>query len=1059
MSNIENGVYNRYLNIDLDKRKRNINDNSCFVKLIIKRFQKAFVRASYNKSYKFDLTIETLCNLCEIEYKNENIGLSINKSLTFFKKFKLGLHVFGPFGTIFQYKPEKRNKNLNPSNLFIYILNNHCYEINQNTKEFEQLHWKSPISDYNLSNEVNSLNVSDRYNIRQQSINKECTTFVNTIDKVIDIIKSYVSDHEEIIVVPIIYNDYLDKLLFGIINNLGYMPEIKMMSGKITSLLVKYNNILFNITLSDTKANDTDVWIDKDNYELYNTIDDTFYNGLICQEHMSTYNKQTLNIENILPIGPKSGYLVEHIKHPLLGIDSRKAYTSDFMNIEYYPVFNHFDIWQKFDNHKIEDYSQYIVKVDPQSTNPILFSGTYSRCYGYKLNRINEKFKVLYYKKPSNLVLSNSRSLVKNVFNSKLPTDLKKFIVNKNLGLIEKKRNKKSICKAFKNCNEALYYQTKLNNGQIYSINEEEFIKTGEEIDPGVCQLVSPSYTVNIKDTLHILCVSKEKNLINGFLPIKELIYEIRDLKNYNTYKKLIGAKIQVYGIKTDSIMIADNPKNIKTVRDLFDLSDKIGNYKIERNKFLLNSEIKCNTNELPKIDEITVKEHTIKDEYDNQELISIMKDKNIFVKGILPGVGKTSACKNVINSLFVSPYNKLCQDLRKSGHNAITLNKLLGQGINESIKFNKYDTSTYNCIVFDEMLLYNPRQLYLIKMYMEQNNDKQFLCTGDIDQRKPFNFGCNNIDNQNEYQLSCINQMFPDQITLKINKRLKHEGDKTKLKILKEDILDITKNPINTFKKHNIKIINRMKDVDTTNNICLFNFRCDQVNNHISKNIIKRDGYYTGMDVICKSHYKSKYIKLYVNYHYTIKLIKKNQIIIHEPLDNNDITLTYDIFNKHFKMPYANTCDSVQGLSIDNKITIFDCNTPYVDRYFIWTALTRSTNLNNVQIYEHSKEEVMSLKRSWVKLYLNKKIQGYKQQDKKSGRQHNSDDYIDSEWFKLQYRNNKKCPLCNTLFEVSILEDNKVTSNITADRIDNNKSHIKSNCNLVCVSCNVAKR
>ena len=82
--------------------------------------------------------------------------------------------------------------------------------------------------------------------------------------------------------------------------------------------------------------------------------------------------------------------------------------------------------------------------------------------------------------------------------------------------------------------------------------------------------------------------------------------------------------------------------------------------------------------------------------------------------------------------------------------------------------------------------------------------------------------------------------------------------------------------------------------------------------------------------------------------------------------------------------MPYANTCDSVQGLSIDNKITIFDCNTPYVDRYFIWTALTRSTDLNNVQIYKHSKEEVMSLKRSWVRLYFNQKIQGYKQQDKK---------------------------------------------------------------------------
>ena len=545
MSRKEHGVYNRYINIDLKKEEVDMQDNSCYVNIIVQRFQKAFRKAyQKNKSYTFDLTKETLCDLCGIEYENENIGLSINKSLTFFKKFKLGLHVYGPFGSIFQYKPDKRNKNLNPSNLFIYILNNHCYEINQNIKEFEQLHW-APLSsdDNNLFNDINSLSVSTRYNIRQQSINNECTTFVNTIDGVIDFIKSYNSECEDIHIVPIIYNDYLDKLLFGIINNLGYTPEIKMMSGKITSLLVKYNGVIFNITLSDTKNNDTDVWIDKENFELYNTMDDAFYNGLICHEHMSTYNNQTINIENLLPIGPKSGYFIDHITHPLMGIDSRKAYTSDFMNIEYFPVFNHFDIWQEYDNHIIEDYSQYIVKVDPQSANPILFSGTYSRCYGYKLNRIDENFTVMYYKKPSNLVLSNSQSLVKNVFNSKLPIDLKKFIVNKNLGLIEKKKNKKSICKAFKNCNEALYYQTKLNKGQIYSINEEEYIKIDKDIDQ-LDQGVDPLDEAIVKDTLHILCVSKEEDLINGFLPIKELIYEIRNLKNYNTYKKLIDAKI-----------------------------------------------------------------------------------------------------------------------------------------------------------------------------------------------------------------------------------------------------------------------------------------------------------------------------------------------------------------------------------------------------------------------------------------------------------------------------------------------------------------------------------
>ena len=64
----------------------------------------------------------------------------------------------------------------------------------------------------------------------------------------------------------------------------------------------------------------------------------------------------------------------------------------------------------------------------------------------------------------------------------------------------------------------------------------------------------------------------------------------------------------------------------------------------------------------------------------------------------------------------------------------------------------------------------------------MEDNNDKQYLCTGDIDQRKPFNFGCNNIEDQNKYQLFCLNQMFPDQMTLKINKRLNNDSDKQRI-------------------------------------------------------------------------------------------------------------------------------------------------------------------------------------------------------------------------------------------------------------------------------------
>ena len=62
-----------------------------------------------------------------------------------------------------------------------------------------------------------------------------------------------------------------------------------------------------------------------------------------------------------------------------------------------------------------------------------------------------------------------------------------------------------------------------------------------------------------------------------------------------------------------------------------------------------------------------------------------------------------------------------------------------MGKGIDDSMKIKKIVTSSYKCIVFDKMLLYNPKQLYSLQSYMEQNNEKQFYSIGDIDQRKLF--------------------------------------------------------------------------------------------------------------------------------------------------------------------------------------------------------------------------------------------------------------------------------------------------------------------------------
>ncbi|DAC81756.1 TPA_asm: S1H [Trichoplax MELD virus] len=1047
LTNTEMGVYDKYLNFDLNQEVlSDTRANSCFVNLIVSKFEAAFgkVRKDGTKYYRFNLTHESLCEICGINYQEDNIGLSVNKSLAFFKKFRIGLCVYGPFGRLLKYSPEHPNKKINPRNLYIYIHNKHCYEINDNIKKFEQVVWR-PNDD--VSSELKSLKVSNEYYIRDTNIHTNRALFIDDCEQMIRYLDD--KDNDEIKLVTFVYNeDTLDTFLFEIIEKMNYTPEINFNYGKIMTLKLKYNKIIAVITAPDIKQNDVDMEIDEKSYETFHKVDDEFYKGLLQKNHLSCYNQTIMDLENVLKISPMGGYFDNcMVYNELLGIDSRKAYTSDFMNIEFYPVFNHFDVWQSYDGHAVEDYTQYIVET--KRCHPILSNAKFSRCYGIKLNKIRfNDVEILYYRRPSNLVKSNSEHLVKAVYESDLPLDCKKFIVNKNLGLIEKKRNVKTITKVFKNYDEAFYYQNSLDNGQIYTI-------TGNSINTELEELEEEE-----KNKLYLLCISEERTLINGFLPIKELVYDIRSIKNYMTYKKLIRANIEVRGIKTDSLLIDNSRDNKSKVKKLFDFSNKIGCFKLETCNYLIDKKLQWIENELPQIAQITITEHEIKDERDTDEINNVFKKYNTFIKGSLPGVGKTTCAKMnpYIKTLFVSPYNKLCQELRKSSHDAVTLNMLLGIGIDDKhIKMKNFNIEPYDCIVFDEILLYNPYQLYLIKMFMKKNVEKRYLCTGDVDQRKPFTFGTNNIKDQNNYQLWCLNQMFPHQLTLSENKRLNKSSDKRKLIVLKRDIFDLNKDVISTFKRHGIKVVKTMKEVTTIKNICLFNFRCDQVNKHVAKNVVERAGFYSGLELVCKKHYKNKNDRLYVNYHYVLKSIGDKYFVVNEPVENKDIRLDVDKL-KYFKLPYANTCDSVQGLTIKDKITIFDCNTPYVDRYFIWTALTRGTNFKNVQIYEHSQKEVMSLNESWVKLYFKNKIEGYRSQDRAAGRK-NDKDYIDIDWIQLQLEKCTSCPLCNTLFEATIKKDKTVNSNITVDRIDNKLPHVKSNCRLMCLRCNVRKR
>jgi len=247
------------------------------------------------------------------------------------------------------------------------------------------------------------------------------------------------------------------------------------------------------------------------------------------------------------------------------------------------------------------------------------------------------------------------------------------------------------------------------------------------------------------------------------------------------------------------------------------------------------------------------------------------------------------------------------------------------------------------------------------------------------------------------------------------------------------------------------------MDEVNTKLNICLFNFRCNQVNERVHTDIFNKTAKFeVGQEVICRKYERVN--KLVTNYKYRITKMKKQDVVITDEVDNINYKITPQILLNHFKLPYAVTCDSVQGITKDEPITIFDSNTPYVDRKYVWTALTRVKKLEDITIFIHSKEEVERLTESRLNLYLKQKVESYKSQDKKANRQYIDEEFVDAKWINEKFNDNKYCLFCKKHYELYLDENSNVVSNITVDRINNTLPHIKLNCQLCCHHCNITK-
>jgi len=76
-----------------EKKYDNNKNNSCFINLILNTYQEPFLKYEQRGGNIAFLTYKTLCDILEVENKDQDIGLTITQSHKFFDKYSLGLDI------------------------------------------------------------------------------------------------------------------------------------------------------------------------------------------------------------------------------------------------------------------------------------------------------------------------------------------------------------------------------------------------------------------------------------------------------------------------------------------------------------------------------------------------------------------------------------------------------------------------------------------------------------------------------------------------------------------------------------------------------------------------------------------------------------------------------------------------------------------------------------------------------------------------------------------------------------------------------------------------------
>jgi len=443
--------------------------------------------------------------------------------------------------------------------------------------------------------------------------------------------------------------------------------------------------------------------------------------------------------------------------------------------------------------------------------------------------------------------------------------------------------------------------------------------------------------------------------------------------------------------------------------------------------------------------------EHNIDDSDDWKYINDILDNKGGLLLQGNAGNGKTWVAMNIIKQYgtrvkVLAPTNKAALNI---GGNTIHLFLKMSEEGKVSSKLLNIIRDNYDLIVVDEISMIDAdmwRRLCLLK----QQANVKFLLLGDDKQCPPVEVdGLDSYFNHPAVRYLTNNQ----RNTLTIRKRYDEE-----LYNMLQDVNDIdTKRFL--FKETQVNIcyyndtaifINKMWNDRLRTPTSLF----IPMNEDDDKS---QDMYvYEGLPVIAMKNKRDKEGIVWANSEkfYVCHFDNENIVLMTERPNDNGIKEPYvidvaiDDFKHNFYLNYCCTTHKMQGETLTENFTIYDWKN--MDTKLKYTALSRAKKPDQVYIFDG----IVPRRPDTFVRNINKKLKGYKEQDKKNKLK--NDIKVD-DVKTLYQKQNGECKLCGCCMKQTY--KNNDDKQFSVDRIDSKVGHVKENIQLLCWGCNRAKK